>query len=423
LVPSGREHGGHGDDTTTIQGSEDARAAGYSLVVIGPDATTVHALPGGGPVIIGRAAGSDIRIDDPSVSRKHARLVLGPTPLIEDLGSRNGVRVRGELIPAGGSTEIAPDEVVGVGNYSVVLQRRAPSARPLRLWSHDYFEVRVDDECTRSERFGWSFALAHVRVEGERSAAITRAGFAAALRSIDAVGSWGPGEYQILLVEADAAEVDQILTRLRAAMSAQGVAVQAAVVTYPRDGRDAATLAARARAAALGQTETSHDGAPPLVIDDRMRSLHELASRIAGSDLNVLLLGETGTGKEVLAEVIHSASPRAGSPFLRVNCAALPEPLLESELFGHERGAFTGANQAKPGLVEAAAGGTMFLDEVGELPPAIQAKFLRVLESREVRRVGGVKPRASTCASWPPPTAIWRPRSRGAGSAPISTTA
>jgi DNA-binding NtrC family response regulator len=123
-----------------------------------------------------------------------------------------------------------------------------------------------------------------------------------------------------------------------------------------------------------------------------MRELYRLIERIAGSTISILLLGETGVGKEVTAERIHRLSPRAKHAFLKLNCGALSEPLLESELFGHKRGAFTGAHQPKPGLLEMADRGTVFLDEVGELTPALQVKLLRVLEDRQVLAVGGLTP-------------------------------
>jgi len=126
----------------------------------------------------------------------------------------------------------------------------------------------------------------------------------------------------------------------------------------------------------------------PVVVAESMKELHALVDKVAPSAVNVLVLGETGTGKEVVARALHARSPRAGKPFLGINCAALSETLLESELFGHEKGAFTGADRAHEGLLEAANGGTVFLDEVGELPPSFQAKLLRVLEERQVRRLG-----------------------------------
>jgi transcriptional regulator with GAF, ATPase, and Fis domain len=123
----------------------------------------------------------------------------------------------------------------------------------------------------------------------------------------------------------------------------------------------------------------------------RWRDVLSQATKVAATEATVLLSGESGTGKEVVARLIHRASPRADGPFLALNCAALPDQLLESELFGHEKGAFTGAAAARAGRVEQAAGGVLFLDEVGEMSPAVQAKFLRVLQEREFQRLGGAR--------------------------------
>ena len=122
------------------------------------------------------------------------------------------------------------------------------------------------------------------------------------------------------------------------------------------------------------------------------RDVLNRATRVAATEATTCLQGESGTGKEVVARFIHSRSPRRRGPFVAINCAALPEQLLESELFGFERGAFTGAQQAKPGQIELAAGGVLFLDEVTEMTPAAQAKFLRVLQEREFVRLGGTRP-------------------------------
>ena len=145
----------------------------------------------------------------------------------------------------------------------------------------------------------------------------------------------------------------------------------------------------------------AHAAAPPtraagalddVVRDPAMLRLYALVDVFAPSPLNVLILGETGVGKEVYAEAIHRRSRRADGPFLKLNCAALPESILEAELFGYDKGAFTGADRAKPGLFEAATGGTVLLDEIGDMPLATQAKLLRVLESGEVLRLGSVSP-------------------------------
>ncbi len=126
-----------------------------------------------------------------------------------------------------------------------------------------------------------------------------------------------------------------------------------------------------------------------LCISPRMRAVRDLVAKVGSTNAAVLLTGESGVGKEVVARAIHQASPRATSQFLKVNCAALPEELLESELFGHQRGAFTGAYRDKPGKFEQAAKGTLMLDEIGEVPFRLQAKLLHILQDGEFARVGG----------------------------------
>ncbi len=130
----------------------------------------------------------------------------------------------------------------------------------------------------------------------------------------------------------------------------------------------------------------------PVACAPSSQRLVDLARRVAASDCTVLVFGESGTGKEVLARYIHRRSPRAGQPFVAVNCAAIPESMLEAMLFGYERGSFTGAHAAHPGKFEQAQGGTLLLDEVTEMPLGLQAKLLRVLQEREVERLGGRVP-------------------------------
>src|SRR5262245_21025198 len=128
-----------------------------------------------------------------------------------------------------------------------------------------------------------------------------------------------------------------------------------------------------------------------LCTSSKMYPVRELISKVAGTNTTVLIRGESGVGKEIVARALHRASPRAGKQFLKVNCAALPGELLESELFGHEKGAFTGAYRQKPGKFEAADGGTLLLDEIGEMQLGLQAKLLHVLKDGEFSRVGGEK--------------------------------
>jgi two-component system response regulator AtoC len=163
-----------------------------------------------------------------------------------------------------------------------------------------------------------------------------------------------------------------------------------ALVVQETGGRTA-TPGPRPPARPSGPVETATTG--PVLLDPAMRRVYDLAARVARGTIGVLVVGETGAGKEVLAEFVHRTSPRAARALVRLNCAALTDSLVESELFGHERGAFTGAVRDRAGLLEAADGGTVMLDEVGELSAAIQAKLLRVIEDRQVMRVGSTRVR------------------------------
>jgi two-component system response regulator AtoC len=150
---------------------------------------------------------------------------------------------------------------------------------------------------------------------------------------------------------------------------------------------------ARQKVNLRGRSASGVSHAPVVIHDRAMVELFRVLERVAAAPVNLLVLGETGVGKDVVAEAAHGFSPRAKSPFVRINCAALPENLLESELFGYEAGSFTGAVKAKVGLLETAENGTVFLDEIGELPRLLQAKLLRVIEAREVTRVGALRAR------------------------------
>tara|TARA_B100000767_G_C19772397_1_gene540741 strand:+ start:688 stop:2091 length:1404 start_codon:yes stop_codon:yes gene_type:complete len=142
---------------------------------------------------------------------------------------------------------------------------------------------------------------------------------------------------------------------------------------------------------AIAKTTDSRQASPFIFADPVSRNMLELTERVAKVDVTVMLAGATGTGKEVVARIIHDASPRHAGPFVAFNCAAMPENLIEDMLFGHDKGSFTGATNAQPGLFEQAQAGTIFLDEIGEMPINLQAKLLRVLQERTVTRLGGQK--------------------------------
>jgi two-component system, NtrC family, response regulator AtoC len=379
--------------STSRERRVDGSVGRLCLVIIGEGLEATYPLPDSGAVGIGRSEDADIRIDHRTVSREHALLHIGSTLLIEDLGSSNGTRVRDSRIPPKQSVEVALGEPIDVGSVMIVVQQRAVPVHQRHIWAHGYFEARLEEECARAKRAGSEFVVVRLHCGGTISSRDVEACLSRQLRNMDVVGYYGPAEYEILIVDSNRASATDITSRLVAALHEVGVQARVGIAHYPTDAQDPYSLLSKAGAVALGVGGQAPEGRPVLVANPSMQNLDRIVQRIAAGTISVLITGETGVGKEVLAERVHRLSPRANRPFLRLNCAALSESLLESELFGHERGSFTGAVQAKRGLLETAQGGTVFLDEIGELPMSIQVKLLRVIEERQVLPVGALKPR------------------------------
>jgi two-component system, NtrC family, response regulator AtoC len=363
------------------------------VLVISDKLVASYPLPDTGEVRIGRSPQCEIVIDDASISRVHANLIIGPPLQVRDLGSANGTRIRDRQLSADKVVAISAGEPVQIGTATIIVQRQAAPIRPRRLWTHDYFEFRLEEECARAARKGWSFSVLRLTATSPSPEALQDA-LTDLVRLSDVVGDYGPNDYEVLLVDTGPEELELAIARIVGELHKHNLEVRIGSAVYPRDGRTPDALLSRAGEIARGAKASEAVSEGNVVVADRaMRDMYALADRLASGKITVLILGETGVGKEVLAEHVHRRSPRARQPYLRLNCAALSETLLESELFGYERGAFTGAVGTKQGLLETANGGTVFLDEVGELPHSVQVKLLRVIEERMLLRVGGLKPR------------------------------
>jgi len=370
------------DEATDLLPGERPAPKRLQLVVIGEQSFDSFDLPERGELVIGRGDQANIDLDASHVSRRHAILHVGRQLEIEDLGSVNGTLVQDQRIEPHKRIALKAGDTVTIGTTVLIVQPSAGAARPRRLWQHGYFELRLEDECGRARRSGATFAV--IRVQTDRDTDAVLEVLATALRMSDVLARYGPSDYEALLVDADQDESNAVLQRIMTRLPS----ARCGVASYPRDGRTPEALIA----AVCNVIAPANSGAVSVIVEDPvMKALHGTLARVAASMINVLVLGETGVGKEIVAETIHQKSPRAEKPFLRLNCAALSETLLETELFGHEKGSFTGAAHNKTGLLESADGGTVMLDEIGEMPLAMQAKLLRVIESREVMPVGAIK--------------------------------
>jgi DNA-binding NtrC family response regulator/pSer/pThr/pTyr-binding forkhead associated (FHA) protein len=369
------------EETVRLQDkpSRDTRGRRYRLVVVNEAGSSSYALPATGAAVLGRGDDATVRLDDAAASRKHAVLHLGAEVRLEDLGSANGTTVRGRKLGSGESVEVQPGDAIELGTSLAVLQtdELSGSTTPWTLVTHTRFLEAL--KATKPP-FGV------VRLQVLAAPGVTQQALSAELSPHDTVASFGPGQFEVLVPGRSAEATTRVMEKLSARLVTAGARVRAGCASAPVDGSEAEQLLA----ACVAPTTQPAPGF--LVRDDAMLSISRLMDKVAPSQINVLLLGETGVGKEVLASELHRRSKRSAGPFVKLNCAALTESLLESELFGHEKGAFTGAVKQKQGLLETAKGGTVFLDEVGELPESLQAKLLRVLEERKVLRVGGTTP-------------------------------
>ncbi|MDX2014468.1 MAG: sigma 54-interacting transcriptional regulator [Myxococcaceae bacterium] len=395
------------------------------------------------PLTVGRAASCDVHLLDDKVSREHCVFErVGGGLQVRDLGSRNGTWVNGARLD--GPRALKADDSVGIGETLVLVSGDGEALRtpdgdatvvlaraPLGLTTTA--SAPTDDVLSRAGRLLLEAALSSdARDSARRLARALAEGLGCdevvlcrrtpegGLRPLAASPAGASVSLNRALTDVALSQQRTVSVeepQLRARHDEQTTTVlrqRAFVFCAPLPGRDGpvgvacgvratafdsealalAQVLARAGTPALGLEREA--GAPPsadvVAESAAMRLVVEQAQRVAPTTSTVLLTGPSGSGKEAIARLVHQASRRARGPFVAVNCGAIPGELAESELFGHEKGAFTGAHTAHAGVFERADGGTLFLDEVGELPLALQVKLLRVLEERLVTRLGGATP-------------------------------
>ena len=401
----GRLEGGHAaraaesydGETLRLEVRAHASELLLALYVMGPHGGARHLLRPGQAASIGRSSEATIRIDDPRISRLHASLHIGEAVTLSDLGSSNGTFLGNDRLAPHEARTIGCNEIFFVGSSALVLR---PSGLPpipqQRFISFNELQRSSPAGETRALCFGPAPACSivlRVRPIANRELGVIETILAALL---SAPSDWlmriADREVALGVAAASGADAARLERAALSRLASWGVAAEIETASVgdlaTESGRDAAL-------AFLGGTPvvTTRDRGPVVLRGPAMAAIHRTLKRIAPARVSLLILGETGVGKDLVASMAHEMSPRAAQPFVRLNCASLPEHLIESQLFGHERGAFTGAISTATGLLEAADGGTIFLDEIGELSPALQPKLLRAIESSEIVRVGGVRPR------------------------------
>jgi two-component system response regulator AtoC len=371
------------------------------MLVFERGSSWVFELPMSGEIVIGRGDTAELKLRDNTVSRRHATMrVDNHSVALTDLGSHNGTFVNGERLV--GTRTLRSGDSLAICTATLVLYTSTATTNHARWLEYPALRERFDEELERSLRYQRPVAVMCGLLASAADHDLANRALSA-LRGIDH-GAWFDATQLVIVApETGRDEVEAMANRIRELL--RHIEVRIGYAVCPMDGHDADSLIISARAAAAGATTGTVAGAATslrtyrignrnvVVADPAMARLYALVERLARVDLPVLITGETGSGKELAASMLHERSPRREKPRVALNCAAIQESLVESELFGHERGAFSGAVGVKQGLLETAHGGTVFLDEIGELPLAIQAKLLRVLETKRLTRVGDVHER------------------------------
>jgi len=373
------------------------------LLVFQKESANLLQLPADGEVVLGRDPEEQISIEPERVSQIFARLSLhGWAATVESVPESPAILINGEILA--GFRFLASGDMITAFDTHIVFHRNPQARTKPSVLNMGQMTVRIEQEVARSVRYQHPVSILAIKIgvyQAEDQNHLCEA-VMKGVRFVDIVGWNGSDEFIVIFLET--AETSHIPTKrvLDALLPWTGHA-SAGLSCCPFDGTDHRTLLAGARAAAKNAEpgtvrrlyEATHIlsiGDEKIVaVDPRMKRLFTLVEDLAHSDLPVLITGETGSGKEIVAKALHLWSSRKDRPLVSINCAAMTESLLESELFGHVRGAFSGAEAAKPGLLESADGGTVFLDEVSNSSPRTQAELLRVLETKRIRRVGSVE--------------------------------
>jgi two-component system, NtrC family, response regulator AtoC len=376
------------EESTTSRRKRFGHGGSGVLRIIVDDHVQSYPLPDSGEVCLGRGTDAHIVINVPDVSRRHAMLRIEKKLSICDLGSANGTFVGGERLSKAAWRDLESGDWFTIADCTVVVKTgAAASTPPHRSMGRPPLLEAVEQELSSYRRTGQAFCVCSLRCVTTRNWIDVVEAF---VLDRDHLAVLGNALVAVVLVNRTPQQAERMLEAIAAHLRLVGGRPELGIKWCPRDGESAEALAPKRKGERPRPTTVRPPA--PTVRSAALKKLYEMLEEVAPTMTNVLILGETGVGKELLARAVHRSSPRRNQPFLAINCAALSENLLESELFGYERGAFTGAVSPKAGLLETAEGGTVFLDEVGEMPPSTQAKLLRVLEERKVWRLGSLKP-------------------------------